>query len=647
MRDKILIVEDQFVEANHLRLMLKNAGYTVSGIARSVEDAKASIRQEKPGLVLLDIFLSGKGTGIDLARYLKEENIAFIYLSANSDEDVLNKAKATHPYGFLVKPFREKDLLVTMEIAQYHQEHGLESLFRKELFFQKQLKAMSGSQLSLQDGLLNIVRALQPLIPFDFVVLKTTDDGPDSINGFLRISYNEYQSIGVNEFQVITKLKMHEMQSWFANENTSTAITLHCGDDFEAAGSSGMKQAVAKYFGMHSHISLPVKPANGQHSLLQFHFFSRQPFGFDEEHLVLSERLQGSLAQATAALITQCHKNNSSDAATAPAPNIIPSPGTEEGFYGIVGTSPLLLKVFDDVTQVAASDTSVLILGESGTGKERIAEIIHRLSPRAGHPMVKINCAALPPNLIESELFGHEKGAFTGALDRRTGKFEQASNGTIFLDEIGEMPLDMQAKLLRVLQEREIDRIGGKVPIKVNLRIITATNRNLEKEVAEGRFRLDLYYRLNVFPIQLPPLRERTEDIGILTRHFIAAYSRKTAKNVRYISDAALKNLLTYHWPGNIRELENLVERSVVLAKGDSIEEIPLPVSRNIFLPAEKEELHIRTIEENEKSHILAVLKKCNGRIRGNGGAAEILGVPPTTLASKMKKLGIRREFRE
>ncbi|HKC35480.1 MAG TPA: sigma-54 dependent transcriptional regulator, partial [Chitinophagaceae bacterium] len=315
-----------------------------------------------------------------------------------------------------------------------------------------------------------------------------------------------------------------------------------------------------------------------------------------------------------------------------------------QGFEGIIGNSHLLLNVFDHVTQVAPFDTAVLILGESGTGKERIADCIHKLSPRKGKALVKVNCATLPATLIESELFGHEKGSFTGATDKRTGKFEQANGGTIFLDEIGEMPVDLQVKLLRVLQEKEIEPIGSRSSIKINVRIIAATNRNLEKEVAEGRFRLDLYYRLNVFPIELPPLRERIEDIPVLASHFINYYNRKAGKKIIGLSDKVVKNMMAYHWPGNIRELENLIERSVLLAKGTIIEEISLPAVQKKDFFIDTQNPHMKTIHENERDHIITVLKKCNGKIWGVGAAAEVLNLPPTTLKSKMKKLGIRKE---
>ncbi|KAA5532342.1 response regulator [Taibaiella lutea] len=643
-KDKILIVEDQFVEANHLRIMLKNAEYEVQSIARSVAEAKKAITVQKPDMVLLDIQLVGKETGIDLAKYLRQENIGFIYLSANSNEEILNAAKETHPLGFLVKPFREKDLLVTLEIAKYHQEHGLESSLRKETFFQKQLKELEFHSRNRNESMFKIIQSLQSLLPYDFAIAvpKNNNNKIQDVIGFLRIGFNEYQTIGFDAFQMITNLKTHELQSYFENVIADKGVMLYNGKDFQSICKvSGMKNAVAKYFDMASNLTLPVPlPGSGQTTFF-FTFFSRKAFGFNEEHVHLCERLQYPLVNAIGNLLKDIASAPllKSDAASAHHPEIT------DGFNGIIGRSAPLLKVFDYITQVASADTTVLITGESGTGKERIAESIHEMSGRKNGPMIKLNCAALPSNLIESELFGHEKGSFTGATERRVGRFEQANNGTLFLDEIGEMGLDMQSKLLRVLQEKEMERVGGSVSIKVNVRIIAATNRNLEKEVAEGRFRLDLYYRINVFPIQLPPLRDRKEDLILLVRHFIKQYNKRTGKDIKHVSDTALQSLMAYHWPGNIRELENLIERSILLSKSDVIEDIPLPAIKDIKTKLQDEDWYVKTIEENEREHILAVLNKCMGRIRGSGGAAEILGVPPTTLASKMKKLGIKRAF--
>jgi len=311
----------------------------------------------------------------------------------------------------------------------------------------------------------------------------------------------------------------------------------------------------------------------------------------------------------------------------------------------IVGTSPVLQRVFQSLGQVAGTTSTVLILGETGTGKELIARAIHSGSRRKDKPMIKVNCAALPAGLVESELFGHEKGSFTGAIDRRIGKFELADNSTIFLDEIGELPPELQAKLLRAIQEKEIERIGGRTTIRTDARIIAATNRRLQEEVDAGRFRTDLYYRLNVFPVYLPPLRERREDIPALTAHFIAKYARRSGKKIAGISPAALRQMSVYHWPGNIRELEHLVERSILMTQGPIIREVHLPVdNKDNGVTEQPETTTIKSLEENERDHILSVLRKTKGRIRGKGGAAEILKLPPTTLHSRMKKLGITKK---
>lgn len=308
----------------------------------------------------------------------------------------------------------------------------------------------------------------------------------------------------------------------------------------------------------------------------------------------------------------------------------------------IVGSSPEMQQVFNMISLVAPSMSTVLLLGETGTGKELVARAIHNASPRADKLMIKVNCAALPANLIESELFGHERGAFTGAVERRIGKFELANNSTLFLDEVGEMPLETQVKLLRVIQERELERVGGKMTIKVNVRIIAATNRDLEEEIKEGRFRSDLYYRLNVFPIHLPPLRKRTDDVDALATFFLSRYSKSTGRNVTAISEKVMKALKNYSWPGNVRELEHLIERSVLLSRGRTLHEIQLPKDQDKHIDRPFDVTN-RSLEEMERAYIIAVLRRCNGKIAGSGGAAEILAVPSTTLHSKLLKLKIAK----
>ena len=449
MNPKILIVEDQFIEANSIRISLHKAGYTVCSIASTVEEAILIKNQEKPNLVLLDIRLQGKLNGIDFAKILRAENIAFIFLSANSSKEVLDAAKATRPYGFLVKPFREKDVLVALDVAWYlHKQNQDERL-----------------------------------------------DDKSPTTGF---------------------------------------------------SNAGLKE--------------------------------------------------------------------------------------------IIGNSPEINTVLKNIKIVANSSISVLIMGETGTGKELAAQYIHRISDRGSKPLVVVNCAALPANLVESELFGHEKGAFTGANEKRMGKFEQADGGTVFLDEIGELPQDLQVKLLRVLQEKEIDVIGGKKK-KIDVRVIAATNSNLEEEVAAGRFRVDLYYRLNVFPIHLPPLRDRKQDIPLLASHFLNIYSQKEKKSVTRIGDQVIDSMLNYPWPGNIRELENIVARSVLLTEGDTVTELRLPSPQKSLHSATT-----KTIEENERGYIISIIRQCNGKLEGFDGAAKMMNINVSTLRSRMKKLGIEKK---
>jgi transcriptional regulator with GAF, ATPase, and Fis domain len=264
---------------------------------------------------------------------------------------------------------------------------------------------------------------------------------------------------------------------------------------------------------------------------------------------------------------------------------------------------------------------------------------IHALSPRKDGPLIRVNCAAIPATLIESELFGHERGSFTDATERRLGKFELAHGGTIFLDEIGEIPPEIQVKLLRVLQEKEIERIGGETCIYTDVRVIAATNRDLEKEMAAGNFRLDLYYRIHVFPIYLPPLRERKADIPLLVEHFITKYTSRHGFPIKTVSERAMQQLTDYRWPGNIRELEHLVERHVLMSKTPVIDGFSLPVT--VAPAAAAVETAVKTVEEVERDHILEILRRCNGRISGRGGAAELLNIPPTTLSYRIRKLGI------
>jgi formate hydrogenlyase transcriptional activator len=304
---------------------------------------------------------------------------------------------------------------------------------------------------------------------------------------------------------------------------------------------------------------------------------------------------------------------------------------------GIIGTSRPLASVMEQVAVVAPTSSTVLIQGETGTGKELIAQAIHNLSPRRAAAFVKLNCAAIPATLIESELFGHERGAFTGALTQRIGRFEMANGGTLFLDEIGDLALDLQVKLLRVLQEQEFERLGGTRTIRVNVRLVAATNRDLSRMVEDKEFRADLFYRLSVFPISLPPLRDRTEDIPALAQHFLAAFAERMNKVVDHIPAQTMEAMLAYDWPGNIRELQNFMERGVILSPG-SIFQAP-------FLPTRRQNTHVQTIrktlDDATRDHVLRTLEDTKWVVGGRHGAAARLGVARTTLISKMRRLGI------
>lgn len=311
-------------------------------------------------------------------------------------------------------------------------------------------------------------------------------------------------------------------------------------------------------------------------------------------------------------------------------------------FSEIIGSGEAMQQVYHLMSLVSSTGTTILITGETGTGKELVARGIHTSSDRKDKVMVKVNCAALPAHLIESELFGHEKGAFTGAVERRIGKFELAHQSTLFLDEIGELPMEAQSKLLRIIQERELERIGGQQTIKIDVRLIAATNRNLEEEVKAGRFRADLYFRLNVFPIHLPPLRERLEDIPQLTDFFMQKYSRNAGRKIKKIGPKVIQQLRSYSWPGNVRELEHLIERTILLTATPEIDYVYLP---KVHAESGQEELQYLnySLDELERNYIIQVLKRCAGKISGPGSASEILQIPGNTLHSKIKKLHIRK----
>ncbi|TDE10797.1 sigma 54-interacting transcriptional regulator [Dyadobacter psychrotolerans] len=642
MNNKVLIVEDQFIEANNLQMILERAGYSVCTIALSVPQALKIVEEESPGLVLLDIFLQGNLTGIDLAKILKEKNIAFIYLSANSNKNILEAAKQTKPYGFLVKPFREKDVLVTLNISNYLHEQNLDAIQRREAGLLEQLKGSVAESSGFEQKVIALAKAFQAYVPFDFITTLPFDPTgkPEKIHGFHRIGLNQYKMLSQEDLLQLTGISRQDILYLQKAAYKETRTSFYNQNTFKQVHNSGsFKRILADIYDTESCLSMSIHLTDG--TLYQFFLFSQNPNAYYTDHVAMFNRWK--------VLITDAFENNTPKTAKgnvliASAGNNSNSAQQDELFEGIIGRNHGLLAVLDHITVVSPSDTSVFIVGESGTGKESIADAIHRLSPRKNKPFIKVNCAALPASLIESELFGHEKGAFTGATEKRIGKFEQAEGGTIFLDEIGEMHFDAQVKLLRVLQEKEIERVGGTMPIKINVRVIAATNREMEVEVSKGRFRLDLYYRLNVFPIVIPPLRQRKDDIAELAKHFTDEFASQYRKKISGVSDKVMQEMLSYQWPGNIRELRNQIERGVLLAQGTVINELNLPKGSGMEQADNTTKPRLKSMEENERDHIMEVLKSCNGKIFGKGGAAEVLGLNTSTLNSRIKKLGIDKE---
>jgi formate hydrogenlyase transcriptional activator len=822
-----LIVEDEFVIANDLRRILLKAGYEVLDLAESGAEARALVAQAAPTIVVLDIFLKGEETGIELGHWLSEQHIPFVYLSANLNDSVLEAAKVTEPFGFLNKPFREKDVLTTLEIARYRHAQGEEARLRQlqmavnnalvtlldrdqlclaiatelnkvvpfrmlslrlalldemvfywvtmqknaagdfeqvavpmttrreaiELFQQifaqdsiaglpieqglftgdaldqlcehstparssrdnfgmrslvqfpiklkqrssystielackepngftpKDYKAVEliipqialaldnllaseeiearrrikSAELAIVSAFCNgrdlheiaplVAAAIHPLLPLDYFTLYRVGEVLGTMEDDPGVYRQDVDFLPLRAADVVDLSDDYTRQQWqealAALKVRMQQPTLNVGEAGRLARASNL---VAQRYGEHlgglqSSMYVPIVIQNRPQAALVVS--SRVAYAYTEKDLRLLQDLVRTLSLALENLLAYERIKSLSERLEQEKSYLAEEIKTSHNFEEIVGTSLVMQALFRNIALVAPTDFTVLITGETGTGKELVARAVHNMSKSASRTMIKVNCAVLPPQLIESELFGHEKGSFTGATDQRLGKFELAHGSTIFLDEIGELPLELQAKLLRVLQEKEIERIGGKRTIAVDVRIIAATNRDLQQEVAAGRFRADLYYRLRVFPLLVPPLRERPEDIVPLALHFLPRIGKKLGKPLTGIAAASVQQLQHYAWPGNIRELEHVLERAAILSYSPTLAlaETLEPTAITSSAPAESSA--VRPLQDSMRAAILAALAQAGNRVRGSGGAAELLNIKPTTLEARMKKLGV------
>jgi formate hydrogenlyase transcriptional activator len=394
-------------------------------------------------------------------------------------------------------------------------------------------------------------------------------------------------------------------------------------------------------YGVQSYCFLPLTTA--QRRLGALVFTSKQVAIYDGSDLPFLQLVANQVAVAVGNALAWEEIKALKDKLAAEKTYLEEEVRTEHDFGDIVGENAALRTILKQVEKVAPTESTVLICGETGTGKELIARALHDLSPRKGRTFVKLNCAAIPTGLLESELFGHEKGAFTGAIQQKIGRFELADRGTLFLDEVGDIPLELQPKLLRVLQENEFERLGGEKTIRVSVRVVAATNRELAEMISEGRFRRDLYYRLNVFPITLPPLRERTDDIPRLVRHFTQVFARRMGRRIETIPSSVMDALVCYPWPGNVRELQNVIERAVILSEGATLQMTVSELQAKTAAAVAPSTAVSGTLSDTEREHILRVIRETNWVLGGPKGAAARLGMKRSTLQWKMKKLGISR----
>jgi len=588
MAARILIVEDEVITAEDLRDILTEVGYTVTGVVSSGIDAIAHAEESHPDLALMDIRIKGTMDGTETAAMLREKfNIPVIYLTAHADRETVNRAKIAEPLGYITKPFKQAELQATIEIALHKHRSDLRSKEREELLAGT-LRAMGVGVLSLdRDGVITLMNPAAEA----WTGWRAKEAAGKYVEEVFPLRSQSGDGVDVPLAAVLRTGAMEELP-----------------DGVVLLGRDGVKRPIEG----------SVAPVRDHHNEISGGV------------VVFGER---SAAKSPSSPSTASSEDD----------------GIAYGDFKMVAASTAMRQVVKFARRVAESEASTILLeGESGTGKDVMANFMHHIGRRREHPFVPLNCAAIPETLLESELFGYEKGAFTDARQQKPGILEVASGGTVFLDEIGEMPLLLQAKMLRVLEEQTFRRLGGVRDIHVDLRVMAASNRNLSEAVEEGKFRLDLYYRLNVIQIMLPTLRERKDDIVPLAKHFIRHYNNKFKRNIQGLTTGAAMAMSDYDWPGNVRELRNTIERAVLLEESDWVQvsnlRLATPTAGYSLVTEQKlaveESKSGSTLEETERRLLVDALDKTGWN---QTRAAMLLGISRDTLRYKVKKFNLPR----
>jgi len=635
---RVLIVEDSEDDSTLLLRELRRGGYEVfHQRVDSPASMEAAIGPNSWDLVICDYSMP-HFSGIDALRLQrsKDTEVPFIFLSGTIGEEAAIAALKEGAHDCLMKSDLKRLIPTVRRELRDAEERRARKRLEQEVQDLQRFAAHSrlagGIAHELNTALTQLLSAIsasvREVVAHDCATLVLCD----SFSGCLRILFLETEGVPKSlPLRTLAEISTADrLTVW-------KPILLERFDTVPFADEESMQHLIQ--MNMHSGCLVPLM--DGEQSIGALIFTSLEKDAFGQREIELLTLIGSQIATAVNNALAFRQIADLRDRFRLEKLYLEEELNLQQPFDEIVGASEGLRQVLKEIESVAPTDATVLIQGETGTGKELLARAIHRLSPRRDRTFIKMNCAAIPAGLLESELFGHEKGAFTGAVARKIGRLELANEGTLFLDEIGELHLELQPKLLRALQEREFERLGGTLPISVNVRIIAATNRDLAKMVAERQFRADLFYRLKVFPILSPPLRERVSDIPILVRHFVSTHSRRVGKTIETIPEETMEALKHWKWPGNIRELENFLERAVILTRGRVLY-VPLAEleGESDDEPSKEED---PTLQAAERDHILRVLRETKGQIGGPDGAAARLGVKRTTLHSKMKKLRIRR----